>query len=515
MASSPARLASDSQPRIVGPSTEERGKEAPGNVVNVEKQVFLDSWDTDLENPRNWSFRRKWMAVFVVSVYTLIGPLSSSMMAPGLPLVALEYGITNPTVIAMTLSIFLLSYAIAPLVWAPLSEMYGRNWPLHASSVATVAFNLGCAFSPNTATLVVMRFFAGLTSSAPIAIGAGSISDVFSTDDRGSAMAIYSLGPLLGTSLGPVPGGFLVERIGIKWVFIVLAAWGALCSIVGVLTLQETYGPIVRVGQAAKSGQLEELLALHPELISARQNKLNIIWLNISRPTVLLFCSLILFLLGLYRYLIIFGHVLSHIIFRAVTYGIYFLMFSMFGEVFSTLYGFNAEAGGLVYLGLGVGYFISTAMSAKWSDSIYLAMRRRNGGVSKPEHRLLLLFPGAILLPIGLFWYGWSANPSIHWIMPIIGTGIFAFAQMMTFLPIQLYLVDTFTFAASATSAASVFRSLLGFIFPLFASQLFNGIGIGPGNSLLAGIAIVLGIPFPLWIYFKGEKLRQRSKHTR
>ena len=50
------------------------------------------------------------------------------MMAPGLPDLALKYDITNPTVLALTLSIFLLSFAIGPLFLSPLSEMYGRTW---------------------------------------------------------------------------------------------------------------------------------------------------------------------------------------------------------------------------------------------------------------------------------------------------------------------------------------------------------------------------------------------------
>ena len=82
-------------------------------------------------------------------------------------------------------------------------------------------------------------------------------------------------------------------------------------------------------------------------------------------------------------------------------------------------------------------------------------------------------------------------------------------------LPIQLYLVDTFTYAASALAAASVFRSMLGFAFPLFGSQMFDTLGIGPGNSLLAGLAIVLGIPFPVWLWFYGEKMRASSSLAR
>lgn len=82
-------------------------------------------------------------------------------------------------------------------------------------------------------------------------------------------------------------------------------------------------------------------------------------------------------------------------------------------------------------------------------------------------------------------------------------------------LPIQLYLVDTFTYAASALAAASVFRSMLGFAFPLFGQQMYAALGYGGGNSLLAGFAILLGIPFPVWLWFNGEKMRERSSLAR
>ena len=132
--------------------------------------------------------------------------------------------------------------------------------------------------------------------------------------------------------------------------------------------------------------------------------------------------------------------------------------------------------------------------------------------------------------------------------MPIIGSAIYGFGQMLTYFPIQLYLVDTFTYAASAVSAAAVslvpffippfsippfsksthlvennrtdsplqfFRSLFGFAFPLFAQDMFNALGLGGGMSLLAGVAIVLGIPFPIFLWYKGEALRARSSLAR
>jgi len=190
-------------------------------------------------------------------------------------------------------------------------------------------------------------------------------------------------------------------------------------------------------------------------------------------------------------------------------------MFATFPDLFATVYGFSVGIAGLAYLGLGLGFLAATLFGARISDQIYHRLAARNGGQGKPEMRVPALIFGSFFAPIGLFWYGWSAEAKIHWIMPIIGTTIYGFGLMTTFLPIQLYLVDTFTYAASALAAASVFRSLLGFVFPLFGEQMYARLGYGGGNSLLAGLAIIFGIPFPVWIYYYGESIRARSSLNR
>ncbi|KAJ7637213.1 multidrug resistance protein 4 [Mycena rosella] len=476
----------------------------PSAIPEDKKEELLenleDDWEDDPENPRNWSTGKKWASAGVVSFYTFISPLSSSIMAPGLPEVAIRYGITNETIIAMTLSIFLISFALGPLVLAPVSEMYGRRWVLNVCNLITIAFNIGCAFAPNTAALLILRFLVGFTGSAPIACGGGVISDLFSERDRAAAMAIYSLGPLIGPVVGPIAGGFVTENVGIKYVFIIVAGLGGLASAIGIPILRETYSPILRLKKAKLSADPEKAAQAHPVLAAEHSSKLHYLWINLSRPAILLFGSLVCFMLSLYM---------------AFMYGIYYLMFTTFSTLFSDIYGFDTGIGGLTYIGLGVGFLLATAFSARSGNQIYLHLSKKNGGKGEPEMRVPALIFGSLFVPVGLFWYGWSAQAKLHWIMPIIGSGIFGFGMMTTFLPIQLYLVDSFTYAASALSAASVFRSLLGFAFPLFGQQMYAALGNGGGNSLLAGLAIVLGIPFPIYLYYRGAQMRARSTLTR
>ncbi|KAG9219127.1 hypothetical protein CCMSSC00406_0001537 [Pleurotus cornucopiae] len=193
-------------------------------------------------------------------------------------------------------------------------------------------------------------------------------------------------------------------------------------------------------------------------------------------------------------------------------YGIYYLMFATFANFFKEAYNFSPGIGGLCYLGLGIGFFIATMFGAKIGDQIYASLSAKNGGVGKPEMRVPALIFGSFFVPIGLLYaplFALSVNFVLTMLFPV---GIFGFGLMTTFLPIQLYLVDAFSYAASALAAASVLRSLLGFIFPLFGQQMYNALGLGGGNSLLAGLSIILGIPFPIWIWYNGERIRLRSK---
>lgn len=136
----------------------------------ISSQVKWDGPD-DPENPKNWPSSKKWAATVVVSLFTFISPVSSSMVAPALPNLASDLKITDDFVMQLTLSIFVLAYAVGPLFLGPLSEVYGRVIVLQLANLFFLVFNIGCAVSKTTTQLLVCRFFAGLGGSAPLAVG--------------------------------------------------------------------------------------------------------------------------------------------------------------------------------------------------------------------------------------------------------------------------------------------------------------------------------------------------------
>ncbi|KAG1770100.1 multidrug resistance protein 4 [Suillus occidentalis] len=420
----------------------------------------MHDWDHDPANPRNRPLAKKWTTATIVSLYTLVTPLASAIMAPSLPDLAIKFGITDSTILALTLSIFVLSYAIGPLFAASYRKY---TVVLHLGNLFFLAFNLGCALSPNTASLIVFQFLAGLAGSAPTACGSGVISDLFLERERASAMVLYSIGLMIGPAIGPIMGGFIAESVGVLYVFYVIAAISGAAAIIGIPLMKETYAPIIMLRLYDMALDPEKIAEGHPVLTAHHMDKWAYLWVNLKRPAILLTRSFICFILSLY-------------------------MAFFCPDLFANAYHFSIGIGGLAYIRIGFGFVVATVFGTKISDKIYIYLTARNGGRGNPEMRVPALIFGSLFVPA-------------HFTMPIIGTAIFGFGIFTCFLPIQLYLVDTFTYAASATAAASTFRSFLGFAFPLFGQQMFVTLGYGGGNTLLAAFAIIIGVPFPVWIY--------------
>ncbi|PPJ59149.1 hypothetical protein CBER1_03062 [Cercospora berteroae] len=452
----------------------------------------LVTWsDNDPRNPKNWSTTKVWCNLGVISFFRLLTPLASSMMAPVITLVLKDFGTNNETIGSFAVSIYILGYAIGPLILAPLSEIYGRLPVYHANSILFTIWNLACALSPNIGALLAFRFLGGLAGSSPVTIGNGSIADCVRKEKRGKVTAIFTAGPLLGPVVGPIAGGFLGEAAGWRWNFWLLTIVSAVGTCVSLCLQQETYAPVLleRITKKMKAETGNEKLY---HQYSNNLTKAEIFKRAIARPLAMLFTSPIVFLTSVYVGLV---------------YGYTYLLFTSFERTFETVYGFSGRIVGLTYLGFGVGCAIGLFALGALSDR--LVIHYSKGNEWTPEFRLLPLLPGSLIVPVGLVWYGWSAEAGTHWIVPIIGTAWIGLGTLAIFMPVQSYLIDAFTlYASSAAAANTIFRSMLGAFLPLAGPSLYAALGQGWGNTLLAFIALAF-TPMA-WIMFRyGERMRK------
>lgn len=198
----------------------------------------------------------------------------------------------------------------------------------------------------------------------------------------------------------------------------------------------------------------------------------------------------------------------------ALIYALLYCWFESFPIVFVGIYGFSLGTEGLAFLGILIGALIIMPPFF-WYTHKYTEPQFNETGDIRPELRLTPAFLGAFLIPVCLFWFGWSARRSIHWIMPIIGSSFFSMGAFLLFMAVLSYLGDAYPkYVASVYAGNDLMRSSFGAAFPLFATAMYNKLGVGWASSLL-GFLSILFIPIPFVLYYYGETIRSRSKMAR
>ncbi|KAJ6437439.1 ATP-dependent DNA helicase PIF1 [Purpureocillium lavendulum] len=429
--------------------------------------------------------------------------MASSMVAPDLVAISRDLNISSKLEGALTLSIFVAAYALGPLFWGPLSELYGRVVILQTSNLAFAVFNLACGFAPSEGNLVAFRFLSGMAGSAPLAVGAGVLGDLFEPEERGRASSVYTLMPLLGPAVGPILGGWVEEKSSWHWVFFSTTIACGLIQVFGLLVLRETYAPVVLRRKASRLRRETGNLDLRTGDDDQGHSIVQKLRIALTRPFRLLVTQPILQLLSFYMLYL---------------YGLVYLVLSTFAALWSNKYNESTGIQGLNYISLGLGFFLGAQACAPIQDRVYAAMKRRyvpDGEAGQPEFRVPMMVPGALLVPVGLLIYSWTAEARVHWIAPNIGATIYGAGTIISFLCLQTYVVDAYgQYAASAIAAITVLRSLAGFGFPLFAPIMYDRLGYGKGGTILAGCAVVIGWPSPVILWLYGRRLRAGSKVT-
>ncbi|CAK7220857.1 hypothetical protein SCUCBS95973_004298 [Sporothrix curviconia] len=468
------------------------GEEADPNLVK---------WNgpDDLENPKNWSISKKWAAVFIVSLFTFISPVSSSMVAPALTDIGRDLDITSSVEQILTLSIFILAYAVGPLFLGPLSELYGRVIVLQLSNLVYLFFNLGCGLAKTRGQMIAFRFLSGFGGSAPLAIGGGVLADLFTAEQRGRALSMYSLAPLLGPAVGPIAGAFIAQNTTWRWVFYSTTIADGAIQVAGLFFLRETFAPVLLTWKRNRLRKETGNNALYTAFDDARAGGLaKTLHIAFSRPFIMLGTQTIVQVLALYMMYL---------------YGLLYLVLVTFPTLWTTVYNERLGISGLNYISLGVGLALGAQVLAPFQDRMYAYLKRRyKVSVGRPEFRVPIMIPGAVLVPAGLLIFGWTAEYHTHWIGPNIGAAVLASGVIVGFQCIQGYLVDTYMrYAASAVGATTILRSIAGFGFPLFAPDLYNNLGYGKGCTVLAAVGIIIGWPAPFLLWKYGPYLRAKK----
>ncbi|KFH48690.1 putative transporter-like protein [Hapsidospora chrysogenum ATCC 11550] len=451
---------------------------------------------SDIENPKNWTTLRRWQITACTILLVINATFASSAPSGCIRSISSHFAVSEVAA-GLTVTLFLLGYVAGPLVFAPLSEFYGRRWVFYVTFSLYLAFNFLCAFAPNFGALLVGRFLTGTFVSAPLSNGPGVLADLWNPLERGNAMASFSAFVYIGPALGPVISGFMELEKDWRWSFYVILWLGAISAAL-MLTIPETYAPVLLLRKARRlraAGYSDVRAAVEDD----DRTLVGVYKVALTRPWIILFDP-ISFLCAVYM---------------SVVYTLVYMLFVIYPIVFQQRRGWNAGVGALPLLGTAIGAMFGAFMVVY--DTRRRRMKIESGHAQmedmEPEDRLPLAMVGGVGFPLTMFWFAWSAEyDKVHWIVPTLAGALLSTSLLLIFVAYTNYIVDTYlTYAASAVAANTIARSACGAAAPLFTQQMFDALGVGPGGSLIGGCATLLAvIPFMFWKY--GKVIRKRSR---
>ncbi|EUC44607.1 hypothetical protein COCMIDRAFT_97777 [Bipolaris oryzae ATCC 44560] len=492
----------------------DESKSTLGNGVNEPSGVRVDpekgrdyhvvDWDgpDDPQNPRNWPRAKKYFVTFEICLLTFSVYIGSAIYTPGLMGVMQEFGVAQvPALLGLTL--YVAGYGLGPILWSPMSEIpqIGRLWVYILTLLLFVLLQLPTVFSVNFGMLLAFRFLTGFVGSPALATGGASIADMYRPKKQVYGLAVWGIGAVCGPVLGPLVGGFAVMSKGWKWTIWEIMWLSGFCWIVFFFFLPETSSTNILHRRAKRLRKLtgDDRFTCEPDLMAAEMTGKDIVLMVLVKPITLNFTEPIVLLLNLYI---------------ALIYGLLYIWFESFPIVFEGIYGFSLGIMGLAFLGILVGTFVAASVLLAW-NYFYLEDQFDENGNIEPEKRLIPAMVGCFFVPICLFWFGWSARPDVHYMVPIVGSGCFGIAAFTLFQAVLPYLSDAYPDSvASVLAGNDLMRSSFGAGFPLFANAMYKKLGVDWASSLLAFLGIAF-IPIPFALYKWGKQIRHKSKQAR
>lgn len=451
--------------------------------------------------PGNWSQRKKILHTVLYGCTTFAAQLNSTTMSsPRLPqLLHLEFGMSSEvSVLGSTL--YILGIGFGPMVFAPISEVYGRKVGVLIPFFCAAIFSFATATCYNTPSLMIYRFLSGFCCGAPIVSSGGVLADIFpNPGTRGKYFALYALFVSLGPSAGPVISSLLMYSEEKTAAWRIPQYFSGLINIAlfvsGEIFLDETYSPVILAKEARKLRLASKQWGIHCDHDKWQLTFNDVVQIHLIRPVRMLFTPIVFVI----------------VLFASYVYGVLFIIITTLPLAFKLTRDWEGTISTLPNLALFVGTLSGCLVNLFWANQYSKRIKSKNNGKAIPEERFPVMMALGWFMPIGIIIFAWTSNKKYHWIIPCLGIYLVGIGFIVTFQGCLNYLVDTYTRYAASTIAANTFlRSVFAAGFPLFSRQLFVNLGVDWGATLIGLIGLGM-IPIPFIFYKYGGKIRAKN----
>ncbi|KAI0551970.1 major facilitator superfamily domain-containing protein [Xylaria curta] len=438
---------------------------------------------------------RKTIILILISFSAFLSPVSSTSVLAATPEVAAEYSTTG-SIVNLVNALYLLFMGLSPIVWGPLSQVYGRRPISLITGAGFVVASIGTALAPNFGAFFFFRLFTAFLGTSFLLNGAAVISDIYLPTERGKGTGWFMSGTLIGPAFGPFLGGLIVTYTSWRVIFWLQTGLAGIGTIGIYFLMPETIFHKKIDDLEGYSGR-EKGRALLSLL-----NPWGILKLfeypSTYYPVTASFYipgdnSEILENQG--------GPSDKHLHFLLTGFASASLVWNMYSILTPIRYVLNPRyhlttplQGGLFYLAPGFGYLTGTFVGGRYADYIVKVYIRKRG-IRIPEDRLYSALPFlGLVIPGSVIIYGWCVEKDVGGIpLTVIVLFLQGLAQLFCFPSLNTYCLDVMSGRGAEVIAGNyAMRYLFGCLATAIVLPAIETIGVG-WFSTISTIFLLLG----------------------
>ncbi|KAJ5725005.1 uncharacterized protein N7483_006362 [Penicillium malachiteum] len=419
----------------------------------------------DPRDPRNWSLRKKNAQILMVAFHSMISTFMAAGIIPAYETLAKQYNVTVPEASYLT-SFQILLLGLSPLIWNPITAVYGRYNVSLLSVFGSMLCNIGGARCTTYGAQMATRVLTAFLISPPIGIGSGAITELCEPEERGQKLGWWMLLTTIGTPAGPFLMGFVTQHIGIQWIFWIFAIINFVQLLFYLAFGDETvYHPDLQI----------ENTNFFTKMKPRRLAKRKLSWYDFVAPLTLAKSPRILVTACAHAITFCYGNI-----------ALIVEMPIAFGEKFN----FSAQQIGLQFIAIIIGCVLGEQVSGPGSDW-FLKRIRKSKGNSHPSDRLWLAYIAFSTIIAGLLTWGFQLKKAgtVWNVTPCVGAAIASFGNQMQTTILTTFAVESEKERASEVGVfVNVCRQIYGFLGPFYFPYMFAALGLDGA----AGIMVVI-----------------------
>lgn len=218
-------------------------------------QIILDPQPDDSHNdPLNWAVWRRDSALLSLGLYCMIGGGITPLIAAGFTNVANDLHVPVSRV-SLTTGLYMMGLGLGSVIFSPIAILYGKRPVYLFSAILWIASAIWCALSPSFVSLILARIFQGIAVSPVECLPSATIAEIFYLHERAFRIGIYTLLLLGGKNLIPLVSAAIIQSLGWRWTFWIVAIVVAFSGILLYLLVPETFwdrSPVPKARQPKK-----------------------------------------------------------------------------------------------------------------------------------------------------------------------------------------------------------------------------------------------------------------------